>query len=70
MSPWTVQGLVEQRHAELCRDRSGPRRDLAGCVRWTHHCGAGVWAWMGYRMIGLGCRMARPALVAQARAGA
>jgi hypothetical protein len=75
MGPWTARVMAEQRMADLRADgrRRGP--DLAAHVgrvrrtsptrtrRWQH-----VSEWAGYKMIGIGCRLARPAVVARVQA--
>jgi hypothetical protein len=77
MGVWTTWDMAEQRATELRGHEHGrhqpgmgswlePGRKAigTGIQRWQ-----GVSAWVGYRMIGLGCRMARPAVVARARSG-
>ncbi len=75
MGPWTARVMAEQRMADLRAgaSRKGPNAAAhAGTVRraatprttrWQH---ASEWA--GYKMIGIGCRLARPAVVARVQA--
>jgi len=75
MGPWTVRVMAEQRMAELRADaswaeryrapRTGATRRLprANATRRQH-----LSEWAGYKMIGIGCRLARPAVVARLRA--
>jgi hypothetical protein len=75
MGPWTVRIMAEQKMAELRADASrkghypaahaGPtrRRPQTMTTRRQH-----LSEWAGYKIIGLGCRLARPAVVARVRA--
>jgi hypothetical protein len=80
MLPWTMKVMAEERLNDLRAERSGPGRryhalDAAlyappearaskrGITRWQR-----LWERAGYRMIGIGCRLARPAVVARVRA--
>jgi hypothetical protein len=61
MTPWCAGKLIEQRTNELVaahRRTGGPRHRQAGRIS----------VWCGYRMINLGSRLLRPALVAGAGA--
>lgn len=72
MTVWGNGQLADQRLAELRRMGAGPGQTggnqqngrLLGGKR-----GKALCAWVGYRMIGVGCRLARPAIVAGARSG-
>ena len=75
MGPWTARVMAEQRMADLRADASWRGRYAAAhggsvrraatprTTRWQH---ASEWA--GYKMIGIGCRLARPAVVARVQA--
>jgi hypothetical protein len=75
MGPWTARVMAEQRMAELRADGAGRGRYAAAhgdrvrrtgppsTRRWQH-----LSEWAGYKMIGIGCRLARPAVVARAQA--
>lgn len=72
---WEMAQLrVAELAAEARRVRGGSGRPLYGASRRrlpsrprrSTRCAA----WVGYRMIALGCRLARPALVGEARARA
>jgi hypothetical protein len=75
MGPWTARIMADERMADLRADalRSGryaaahggqvARSARPGASRWQH-----VSEWAGYKMIGIGCRLARPAVVARVQA--
>jgi hypothetical protein len=75
MGPWTVRVMAEQRMAELRADASRTERYRAPRFGFTRR-GPGanttrrqhLSEWAGYKMIGIGCRLARPAVVARLRA--
>lgn len=79
MNSWTAWGIAKQREVQLRQGRAGQGRAGRGT---GHGLRAGraatkakvrpwqaVTAWLGYRMINVGCRLARPAVVASARSG-
>ena len=58
--------MVERNRVErnmVQRHRVEPRRDERSTRRWQR-----ISEWAGYRMIGIGCRLARPAVVARVQA--
>jgi len=69
--------LADTRRAELSQERADRatlqaqlgRARRATSSRGDLTIGGRASAWLGYRMIGLGCRLARPALVAGAQPG-
>jgi hypothetical protein len=71
MGPWATWAMVDRQVAD--RRLGGPARRHRGVP--TPGYGAGgrpkrrdqVSAWVGFRMIGLGCRLARPAVVGRAQ---
>jgi hypothetical protein len=75
MTPWCADKLIEQRTADLVRSAAGgrlagPRHQRAGGTIADRRGlgGARLSEWCGYRMINLGSRLLRPALVAGAGA--
>jgi hypothetical protein len=77
MSSWTTWDMAKQRATELRNHELGRYHPGAGSSFEPNRQGVGpgrqrwqaLWAWVGYRMIGVGCRLARPAVVARARSG-
>lgn len=76
MLPWTMKIMAEERLNDLRAERSGPGRryralyaaaEARSCKRSTTRWQR-LWEWAGYRMIGIGCRLARPAVVARVQA--
>ena len=75
MGPWTFRVMAEQRMAELRADAlrkercpaahggTTRRRVQPQTTRRQH-----LSEWAGYKMIGIGCRLARPAVVARVQA--
>jgi hypothetical protein len=75
MTPWTAWDLARQRMSELGEEAARRHRlDVGGGMRRRKATKdrASYWAraavWVGYRMIALGCRLARPEVLAAARA--
>jgi hypothetical protein len=75
MGPWTARVMADQRMADLRADASRRGRYAAahgGTVRRAPTPRARRWQraseWAGYKVIGIGCRLARPAVVARVRA--
>jgi hypothetical protein len=71
MSPWYADKLVEQRMQDLGRAGAGWCRSATGTSRGpdpTGWVGGRLSVWCGYRMINLGSRLLRPALLAGAGA--
>jgi hypothetical protein len=75
MNPGALRMMAEQKMADLRAECSRP------CRRTTPHTGKTprdgrrmtsgwrhVSEWAGYKMIGIGCRLARPAVVARVQA--
>ena len=77
MGSWAIWDVARLRVEELRLERmSRPRSEvLTGAAAADSRSstgrgrGHGLSAWVGYRMIGLGCRLARSAVVAGARSG-
>jgi hypothetical protein len=76
MLPWTTQIMTEQKVRDLQAEHSragrhypaaygGPQVPRAGrnARSWLR-----LSEWAGYKMIGVGCRLARPAVVARVQA--
>jgi hypothetical protein len=75
MGSWTTRVMADQRMADLRADASRRGRYAAahgGTVRRAATSRARRWQhvseWAGYKMIGMGCRLARPAVVARVQA--
>ncbi len=75
MHPWATWKLAEQRRSELGAPRRSHPEHLMTALAGREHVRAAprlpavagrVSVWFGYRMISLGCRLARPALVLDA----
>jgi hypothetical protein len=76
MSSWTAWDIAQRRMAELNSEAASRRPghpQVAGVGARSGHVKR-RWqtlsVWVRYRMIGLGCRLARPAVIAGARSGA
>jgi hypothetical protein len=63
------QRVVELRDRQATAGYSGRHGRDGDATRPSVRRGQGVATWLGYRMIGIGCRLARPAVVAHARSG-
>jgi hypothetical protein len=77
MNSWTAWGIAKQRAVELRQSEAGRHGRGTGHAlragRDTTKAKVRPWqaisAWLGYRMINVGCRLARPAVLASARSG-
>jgi hypothetical protein len=77
MNSWTAWGIAKQRAVELRQGEVERHRRGTAHALWAGGNATKVkvrpWqaisAWLGYRMISAGCRLARPAVVAGARSG-
>lgn len=75
MGPWTAGVMADQKLVDLRAESSwrgryhathggvAARRAQRSTRRWQR-----ISEWAGYRMIGIGCRLARPAVVARVQA--
>jgi hypothetical protein len=74
MNSWTAWGVAKQRVVELRQSEAGHGRGASlraglDAPKAEARPWQAISAWLGYRMINVGCRLARPAVVAGARSG-